>query len=371
MLLTGATGFLGSHVLDQLVAQRYGVIVTVRTAEQGRKLVERYPQGAVAYVEVPDVTAEGAFDYVFKLNRIRYVIHLAAPSVDEVRRFRQQASTNAAAGTTNPSGTRRPRDDYDEGDSGWGLGSYDEVFGPAMSATENIVEAISEHGDNVRVLVLGSCFGAMVDDPPRFYDATKTYTSRDTCGIELKNAERDDFSFFIGCKSSAENAAWDSFSMLVAGNMSMCSIAVPMLLGPPIAGTQSSALRSPALAAVWQTLQGETPAEFLFPFYVDVRDAANAFVRAIQQVPPQTTRWFVAAGKLNLQHWLDVARHRLPQLAAVVPEGPRPGAGAELLTAQCNKDTRECDRDLELTYRPFEDTVVDTYTALVTPSEEL
>jgi nucleoside-diphosphate-sugar epimerase len=321
--------------------------------------MRKYPEGAVAYVEVPDVTAEGAFDYVFKLNRIRYVIHLAAPSVEDVRRY----TTSAGHGVSRMNRDRSWFQDDDMPDN-----SNDLAFGPAMSAAENMVAAISEHGENVRVLVLGSCFGALVDDPPRFNDATKTYSARDTCMIDHKKAERDDFSFFIGCKASAENAAWDAYAMLCASDISMCSIAVPICLGPPIHCSNPIKLRG-ALHSVWATLQGELPGEFMFPFYVDVRDAARAFVRAIQQVPPQTTRWFVAAGKLGLQHWLDVAHTELPQISGILPKGHQPGVGHELLTSQCNKDTREGDRDLELTYRPFEETLIDTYNALVAMTE--
>ncbi|EXK27037.1 hypothetical protein FOMG_16475 [Fusarium oxysporum f. sp. melonis 26406] len=70
ILVTGANGFLGSHIADQFLNNGYEVRGTVRDREKNAWLVDlfkkRHPERAFKLVKVPDLTAEGAFTEAVK-----------------------------------------------------------------------------------------------------------------------------------------------------------------------------------------------------------------------------------------------------------------------------------------------------------------
>jgi nucleoside-diphosphate-sugar epimerase len=84
-LLTGANGFLAAHILDRLISSGHHVIGQVRSASKGDQILATHPEyaGHVDFVVVPDYTTEGCWDIVFRENDIDYVIHTAAPLLDD------------------------------------------------------------------------------------------------------------------------------------------------------------------------------------------------------------------------------------------------------------------------------------------------
>jgi len=66
VLVTGASGFLGSHIADQLLSTGYKVRGTTRSRERHswvRSLFHaRYGKNVFELVEVPEMAADGAFD---------------------------------------------------------------------------------------------------------------------------------------------------------------------------------------------------------------------------------------------------------------------------------------------------------------------
>ncbi|KAJ7616949.1 hypothetical protein DFH06DRAFT_1274193 [Mycena polygramma] len=91
VLVTGANGFIASHVADQLLAAGYNVRGTARSGAKFQWLCElfdkKYGAGRFEGVSVPDMVADGAFDEAVK--GARGIIHLASivtfsDKVDEV-----------------------------------------------------------------------------------------------------------------------------------------------------------------------------------------------------------------------------------------------------------------------------------------------
>jgi len=70
VLVTGITGFLGSHVADQFLEAGYEVRGTAREVSKAdaikKALNSKYGEGRVEVVAVPDITIEGAFDEAVK-----------------------------------------------------------------------------------------------------------------------------------------------------------------------------------------------------------------------------------------------------------------------------------------------------------------
>lgn len=70
VLVTGANGFIASHIVDQLLQAGYHVRGTVRSKSKADWMYDRfdkqYGSGKFTAVEVPDMVADGAFDEAVK-----------------------------------------------------------------------------------------------------------------------------------------------------------------------------------------------------------------------------------------------------------------------------------------------------------------
>lgn len=86
-LLTGANGFVAAHILDQLISQGHSVIGSVRTDAKGQQILDTHPEwkGHLDFITVSDYTEPGTWDATFKDNDFDYVIHSAAPLLDDPR----------------------------------------------------------------------------------------------------------------------------------------------------------------------------------------------------------------------------------------------------------------------------------------------
>ncbi|KAL4860831.1 hypothetical protein BDV12DRAFT_204653 [Aspergillus spectabilis] len=80
ILVTGANGFIASHVVDQLLAAGWRVRGTVRERKRTEWLSEhfdeKYGEGKFTTVEVPDISVSGAFEDA--VQGISGVIHVAS-----------------------------------------------------------------------------------------------------------------------------------------------------------------------------------------------------------------------------------------------------------------------------------------------------
>lgn len=86
VLLTGATGLVGSRVLRELLDQGYKVRLVVRAESKiaaiKDALPSRYAADELEFVVVPDMAVEGAFDEALQ-GDVEYILHIAAPMSKE------------------------------------------------------------------------------------------------------------------------------------------------------------------------------------------------------------------------------------------------------------------------------------------------
>jgi len=82
ILLTGANGFIGSHILDQLLTKGHSVRAIIRSQAKAQQVLSDFPGfgNRLDFGIVPDITAAGAFDEVIQSNPpFDTVIHTASP----------------------------------------------------------------------------------------------------------------------------------------------------------------------------------------------------------------------------------------------------------------------------------------------------
>lgn len=84
-LVTGANGFVAAHIIDQLVALGHNVTGSVRSTSKSQQILDKHPEykGQVRFVIISDFTLPGAWDTTFQDVEFDYVVHTAAPLLDD------------------------------------------------------------------------------------------------------------------------------------------------------------------------------------------------------------------------------------------------------------------------------------------------
>lgn len=83
VLITGASGYIGTHLIGDVLKAGYRVRVAVRSQEKYQSIKELYPSASnkLEFVIVPDMSQTSA--YQDALKGVSYVFHLAGAMVDK------------------------------------------------------------------------------------------------------------------------------------------------------------------------------------------------------------------------------------------------------------------------------------------------
>lgn len=296
VLVTGGSGFVGSHVVLQLLAAGHEVRTTVRRPERQADVLDMLREGGAVSPEslsffTADLTAdEGWREAVAGCD---YVLHVASPLSTSV-----------------------PRDE-------------NEMIIPARDGTLRVLRAAREAG--VKRVVITSSLGAIgYGHPPRerpFDEADWTSLA----GIDVQP--------YIKSKTLAERAAWDFVAR--EGDGLELSVINPAGIFGPVLGPDYSG----SIEIVRSLLDGAMPAVPRVYFgVVDVRDVADLHLRAMMAPAAKGERFIAVAGetlsildigkvlrrnlgakarrvpRLQAPDWLvRLAANRIPLLRAVVP----------------------------------------------------
>ncbi|XHG05036.1 hypothetical protein AWENTII_008286 [Aspergillus wentii] len=139
ILLTGGNGFIGSHILAQLLDRGFTVCCPVRSKSKGDKILNDFStqKSQIDISIIPDIVAPGAFDEVLTNSSFDTVIHTASPFI---------------YGTVE---------------------SNLEFLDPAIKGTLNLLNAVKGHAPSVkRVIYTSSCasvvnYDLLTSDPPQ------------------------------------------------------------------------------------------------------------------------------------------------------------------------------------------------------------
>jgi nucleoside-diphosphate-sugar epimerase len=179
VLVTGGSGFLGIHCVNELLERSHRVRTTVRSAEKGeylKKLFKRHGD-KLEYVIAEDLEKEGVFDEAVK--GVEGVLHTASP-------FHFDAE-NAV---------------------------LDKLVNPAVNGTNNVLNSIIKEKGIKRVVVTSS-FAAVLDRNAKGHaQMEKHYTEADWNqsdadeSAELGN-KQSGMNGYRASKTLAEKAAWN------------------------------------------------------------------------------------------------------------------------------------------------------------------
>lgn len=256
VVVTGAAGYVGAHVVARLLTEGYRVRAVIRSLDRADEVLAAL---RVAEVDPADRLEFAAADLAADagwsdaVNGARYVLHVASPF---------------------PSST--PTSD-------------DDLIIPARDGALRVLRAARDAG--VERVVLTSSFAAVGYSPK----ADATYNETDWTNPDDQNTA------YIKSKTIAEIAAWD-FIETEGEKLELTVINPVGIFGPTLLTKVTT-----SIGLVKAMLDGDMPAAIPQRFgVVDVRDVADIHVRAMTN-PAAPGERFIATADGPSVSFLDVA----------------------------------------------------------------
>jgi len=257
VLVTGGSGFLGSHCILQLLAAGHDVRTTVRSLareSEVRALLQRggAETGARLTFAAADLNDDGGWAQA--VAGCDFVLHVASPFP-----------------------ARDPRNE-------------DELIAPAREGTLRVLRAARDAG--VKRVVLTSSFAAIgYGHAPRATPFDETSWTDTAAPV----------SAYVKSKTLAERAAWDFVSAEGRG-LALTAVNPVVIMGPVLGADFAT-----SILLVRRMLDGEVPALPRAMFgIVDVRDVADLHVRAMTSPAAAGERFLAIAG--DFMAITDIAR---------------------------------------------------------------
>jgi len=289
VLLTGGSGFIAAHCLEQLLAKNHTVVTTVRTDAKRQAILDAYPDAVSAsrldVHIVPDIAQLDAFNQVLQVPGLEAVLHTASP-------FHFNWSDPKT-----------------------------ELIDPAVNGTTGILQAIQAHGKDVRRVVVTSSFAAILDET-KFADPGHTFSEASWNPSTVDNIHDSKPTAYRVSKTLAERAAWD-FVGREKPAFDLVTVCPPLVFGPVVHHLATLENINTSNERIVTLLKGgwkdKIPDTGAVPLWVDVRDVARAHVVAMEKKELGGERLFTTPGCMSHREIVDIVRRKCPEFKERLP----------------------------------------------------
>lgn len=266
VLLTGITGFLGSHTAIQLLNKGYAVRGTLRDmarAESMRHVIAAHAQ-TVDHLSFFEAELTDAAVWEGATAGMDFVMHVASPFPRKLPKHE------------------------------------DELIRPARDGVLNVLRAAARNG--VKRVVQTSSIAAIIYGKER---GRRSGVYNETDWTDL--SRRADTAPYLRSKTIAEKAAWD-FMAANDGKMKLSVVCPGAILGPVLEkdfGTSAN--------IVIKMMDGSSPAIPRLGFdVVDVRSVADLHIRAMELPEAAGERFIASEGFLWFKEVAEILRQHYP-----------------------------------------------------------
>jgi dihydroflavonol-4-reductase len=277
VLVTGGSGFIGSHCILQLLQAGYRVRTTVRSLEREPDVRAMLrvgglgPDDALSFA-VANLTSDAGWPQA--VAGCDYVLHVASPFPLKV-----------------------PKDE-------------NELIVPAREGALRVLRAARDAG--VRRVVLTSSFAAIgygTEPGPAPYNE-ENWTNVDGPGVTA----------YVKSKTLAERAAWE-FMDREGGSLELSVVNPVAVFGPVLSADSSTSIE-----IVQRLLSGGVPACPRLKFgVVDVRDVVSLHLSAMTHPAAAGQRFLAVSGSfISILHIAQTLRERMGAAASRVPTREMP-----------------------------------------------
>lgn len=268
VLVTGGSGFVAFHAIQQLLDKGYNVRATVRLLERKDEVIASLKNAGITdfnRLEFAEADLSAGAGWNEAMTNVDYVLHIASPIF-----------------------LRLPKHE-------------DEMIRPAVDGTLRVLKAARDAG--VKRVVMTSNFGAVGyshNDPNKLI-TEESWTNHNEKGLSAYNKS----------KVLAERAAWDFISE-EGGNLELTVINPTAILGPSFSKKLSSGFE-----LLKNILDGSMKAiPNLELAIVDVRDLADLHIRAMKNTEARGQRFLaLSGGTMTLSQIAKFLKEKMPEVS--------------------------------------------------------
>ncbi|QLQ79348.1 hypothetical protein HG537_0B06960 [Torulaspora globosa] len=341
VLISGATGFIAQHIVNELLKQDYKVIGTVRTQEKADKLKKQFGNNPNLSLElVSDIAAPNAFDEVFKKHgsEVKVVLHTASPFF--------VTST-----------------EYEK-----------DLLIPAVNGTKSILESIKKYAaDSVERVVVTSSFAAMLD-LEKADDASVVFNEESWNPATWESCQVNGGAAYCGSKKLAEAAAWEFLrENRKAVKFELSTVNPVYVFGPQLFDEDVKDTLNTSCEFINALIHNKPEAKHMQEFrsnYIDVRDVSRAHLVAFQKKEAIGKRLLLTNGRFSYQELEDILNEDFPQLKGKILVG-NPGSGKEAYKNMPTIDNTKTREILGYPFKSLKETVDDTAAQILRKDSKL
>ncbi|PTB72343.1 NAD(P)-binding protein [Trichoderma longibrachiatum ATCC 18648] len=313
VFITGASGYIGSHLVGDVLKAGHRVRVAVRSEEKSLLIKELYPSASdrIEYVVVPDMSQPSA--YQDALKGVKYVFHLAGAMVGR--------------------GTNLQRDFLD----------------PVVKGTLAILESSAKEDGIRKVVIVSSFLSLMPMDGIR----------RNPFHIEANTGER--YAGDIGMAfpeglpgrllkyqtgKVVAHQAYRDWVKETNPKFEVVSVHPSQVFGPSLVHRSADELRG-VNYLMWTTLHSDEPLKTPF-LMVDVRDVSRALARISDANVPSGTELPLTGPAYTWKQFADTVKSNNPSLDIAFEPEQEP---------TLTMDMDATDKYLKMEWTSMEDTI--------------
>ncbi|KAF3934918.1 Dihydroflavonol-4-reductase [Dactylella cylindrospora] len=324
VLVTGATGFIGSHIVDALLAKGISVRATYRSKHKAEAMRMHFRgiygdklNNLLNFVYTGDLTTEGCFDDA--VRGVDSVIHCASP-------------LNFAL-------------------------SPPEILNPAIAGVKSLLASIATSSSIKKLIVLSS-FAAILDEAEKGLGPGVTYTAKDWNPVTYEEGLVDLRQAYHASKTLTEKEVWKWADEVGKGKgIGVVSLCPGLVFGPMAYPIDKISELNSSNAELWFLTTGFSPLpKSPIPCWLDVRDLAQAHVTALLDDSITHKRYTLSAPTpFSTQLAADTIRDLFPWGKERVAEG-EPGVYPD----DCKLEGEIAANELGFSYKGWRDCMIET-----------